>query len=159
MSKSFACSVTRVLPGATRKEMSGRGVRKETAEPDSTEGSRSSPLNNVACLFIVIGLLRRCCSCCSPVLRAVAVGNAPTVGANSKRISLVADVALIFDPTSAGPARCSFCCSRPGRGANPVACPLQKNQLAAPPPSCRCFAGAVTSCSYCGICLLLLLCH
>jgi len=90
---------------------------------------------------------------------AMAVEIAPVLGANSKRISLVADIALIFDPTSAGPARCSFYCSRPGRGANPVACPLQKNQLAAPPPSCRYFAGAVTSCSYCGICLLLLLCH
>ena len=126
--------------------------------PDSTKGSRSSPLNTVACFIVISGsgvavLVVRLFSW------AVAFESAPIVGANSKRISLVADFALIFDPTSAGPACCSFYCSRPGRGANPVASPLQKNQLAAPPPSCRYFAGAVTSCSCYGSCLLLLLCH
>ena len=137
---------------------SATGSRVGRQSPDSTKGSRSSPLNTVACFIVISGsgvavLVVRLFSW------AVAFESAPIVGANSKRISLVADFALIFDPTSAGPACCSFYCSRPGRGANPVASPLQKNQLAAPPPSCRYFAGAVTSCSCYGSCLLLLLCH
>src|SRR5690606_7346440 len=35
-------------------------------------------------------------------------------------------------------------------GRTPLASPLQKNQLATPPPSCRCSAGVGTFCSYCG---------
>ena len=76
---------------------------------------------------------------------------APTLGAKSKRISLVADLPLIIRSNQFRRCLCSFCCSQPGRGAKPhLAFPLQKNQLATPLPYCLYFARAGTSCSYCG---------
>ncbi|TLX57482.1 hypothetical protein DN824_05195 [Stutzerimonas nosocomialis] len=71
---------------------------------------------------------------------------APHPGANSKRIALVADIAVI-QPVRALPGG-SFIVLGLVVGQAPPASRLQKNQLAASLPSCCCSARAVTSYSY-----------
>lgn len=82
-------------------------LRLPGSSAESTEGSRSSPLNDVACFccywypggaVLVVRLFPS----------ATAVGSAPTPGAKSKRISLVADVAVIFRSNQYGPCSMQF---------------------------------------------------
>ncbi len=101
---------------------------------------------------LLLLVFRACCFCLiTRSLQLSRPGVAPTLGAKSKRISLVADLPLIIRSNQFRRCLCSFCCSQPGRGAKPhLAFPLQKNQLATPLPYCLYFARAGTSCSYCG---------
>src|SRR5690606_13309081 len=77
-------------------------------------------------------------------------GVAPTLGAKSKRIALVAELPSIRGSSQFGYCSSSLIVLGLVVGCTPVASPLQKNQLATPPPYCRYFAGVGTSCSYCG---------
>jgi hypothetical protein len=79
----------------------GRGVK--TMEPESTKGSRSSPFNDVACFF-VISISGVLFLLVTRSLQLSLPGIAPTLGAKSKRIALVADLPSIYDPTSSGTA-------------------------------------------------------
>ena len=101
---------------------------------------------------LLLLVFRACCFCL--ITRSLPLprpGIAPTLGAKSKRISLVADLLLIIDPTSSGSAYAVLLFSAWSWGKPHLAVPLQKNQLATSLPSCIYFARAGTSCSYCGV--------
>lgn len=147
-----------LAPGVGMVNEAGGSVKKRPT-PDSTRGSRSSPFNDVAC-FVVISISGVLFLFGARSFRLTPPGIAPTLGAKSKRISLVADMPSIIDPTSSGTAQAVLVVLSLVAGVKPrLAFPLQKNQLATSLPSCFCSARAGTSCSYCGVCLLLLLCR
>ena len=66
-------------------------------------------------------------------------------------------VGVISDPTSSGSALSAvFVVLCLAMGQAPITTPLQKNQLAAPPHCCFCWAGVDVSCFYCSGQFLLL---
>ena len=121
-------------------------------------GSRSSPPS--WCVLYFLLLLRACCFCCSalPGLPWL-TGCSLEWGANSKRISLDADAALINQFRRCLRAVLLFSAWSLGRTPCGNSSPKESVSCASV-PCCFCCSGVVTSCSYCvGHCLLLLLCQ
>ena len=120
-------------------------------------GSRSSPPSWCVLFFIVIESL---------LFLLLALPGLPWLtgcslerGANSKRISLDADAALINQFRRCLEAVLLFSAWSLGRTPCGNTSPKESVSCASV-PCCSCCAGVVTSCSYCvGHCLLLLLCQ
>lgn len=141
--------------------VSGEGVWKggrRGSEDRKLLGEPKLPPKLVRAIFLL--LLRACCFCCSalPGLPWL-TGCSPERGANSKRISLDADAALINQFRRCLEAVLLFSAWSLGRTPRGNSSPKESVSCASV-PCCFCCSGVVTSCSYCvGHCLLLLLCQ
>lgn len=101
---------------------------------------------------LLLLVFRACCFCLiTRSFQLSPLGIAPTLGAKSKRIALVAVLPLITGIQPVQALLMQLLLFSAWLWGKPhLAVPLQKNQLATPPPSCIYSARAGTSCSYCG---------